>query len=113
MSKLRTITLTGRAPVRIDEDAWPVVARAKTWDNTYESQANRDWLILVREHSDGRRLVYGVHTSAWQGEPDLRAGYLTDTDGTPAAIRDVAEEICAPEHLAAQCIADLPPEVLD
>ena len=113
MPKLRTITLTDRAPVRIDVDQWPVIASAADCnDRAIPSQASREWSIHVRKHEDSRRLVYGVHQSQWSNENSRRGGYLTDTDGTVGAIHDVAESISAPDGLAADCIADLPAEAL-
>jgi hypothetical protein len=128
-TKTRTITLTDRPPVTIREDAWPVIATAKWWDNTYESQANRTASVRVREHEDGRRIVYGVSDSQWQGESGAKAGVLIrasagyragalrvgaldgkpDTAATIRAIHDVTDMIGYPA-LAADCIADLPAE---
>ena len=121
--KTRTITLTDRPPVKIHEDDWPVIARAKDWDNQHECQANRTWHLRVREHADGRRIVYGVYGTQFQGERDAAGGYLVaateteaegggympDTAATITAIHDVAEIIGAPQ-LAAECIANLPAE---
>jgi hypothetical protein len=110
-----TITLTDRAPVTIVRDHWDIIASAKAWDNTYESQANRTWRLTVRAHDDGRVIVYGVHASAWQGERDVRAGELVVPPPTTAegydylapVIRRVAQA-CACEQIADECIADLP-----
>ena len=113
MPKLRTITLTERPPVRIDEDQWSVIASAADCDDrAVPVQANRDWSIHVREHKDGRRLVYGAYHSQWQSEKGQRGGYVTDAEGTVGAIHDVAKSISAPDGLAADCIADLPAEAL-
>lgn len=117
-TKQRTITLTDRPPVTIREDAWPVIATAKWWDNTYECQANRTASIRVRQHADGRRIVYGVADSQWQGERGAKAGILIrieddllDNGETVRAIRFVADLIGYPE-LATKCVANLPAEVL-
>ena len=116
--KTRTITLTDRPPVTIREDQWPWIAEAKWWAGGYEFQANRTATIRIREHADGRRLVYGVTTSQWEGERGLRVGRLIDgRDGTPdtaetiRAIHEVADAIGHPA-LAAECIADLPAETI-
>src|SRR6266705_5049674 len=74
--KTRTITLTDRPPVTIREDDWPVIARADWWEGEYEFQSNRTAKLRVREHADGRRIIYGVATSQWQGERDRHAGVL-------------------------------------
>jgi hypothetical protein len=103
------VTLTDRAPARIVKDVWPVVARADAHDGQVESQANRRWRLKVRQHADGRVLVYGTYDTQWQNEHDRRAGELLDAGGdVVTAIRAVAEAIDAPERLAHECIADLP-----
>ena len=111
-----TITLTDRAPVSVDKDTWPIIASAKDWDNQYECQANRTWKLVVRQcetYGDGRCLVYGVHTSQFQSEPDLRGGELVeDIADVPAAIKRVAEYLEFQGRLADDCIADLPAEAI-
>lgn len=116
MSKTRTITLTNAPPVRIAEDKWPIVAEAKWYEGEHECQANRTAAIRVREHDDGRRIVYGVAITNWAKESNRHAGVLLDADGSfheamthvVAAIHAVAAKI-GHEHLADECIADLPP----
>lgn len=134
-----TITLTGRPPVKIKKDDWPVIASAKhkDYDNQYEFQANRkaDWKLTVRQHADGRTVVYGVWTydTNWQNEDcgDVRGGELItvtggadtervgDTEPIVAAIQRVGEDLESrmPEgrwssgvfpKLIHECIADLP-----
>lgn len=108
MGDIITITLTGRQPVSISKDAWPVIASARDWDNQHESQANRTWRVTVRQHEDGRTIVYGVHTSQWQGERDSRHGELVEAGGNiAAAIVRVCESIGA-EHIAQECVGGLP-----
>jgi hypothetical protein len=138
-----TITLTGRPPVKITKEDWPIIASAedKTWDNQYECQANRaaKWKLIVRQHNDGRTIVYAVHTytSQWQGEDgrDVRGGEMLtvsgadaesvgDTDPIVAAIQRVAAEIedrledagqwstGTFPRLAHECVASLPAEEL-
>lgn len=124
-----TITLTGRPPVRITKDDWPIIASAsdKAHDNEYEFQANRkaEWKLIVRQHADGRTIVYGIYTysTSYRGShsAELRGGELlaADTD-IPAAIAQVASalEVRMPEgvrwgpgvfpRLAHECTADLP-----
>jgi hypothetical protein len=129
-----TITLTGRPPVKITKDEWPVIASAdaKEYDNQYEFQANRTaaWKLIVRQHEDGRAIVYAIHnySSQYQGESgrDVRGGELIDAGADlPKAIDRVAEVIEARmpvddgsnghhwgqgvfPRLAHECIADLP-----
>ncbi len=101
-AKTRTITLTDAAPVRIRGDQWPEIAHgAYRWhDNKYEFQANRQIKIdlRVRQHEDGRALVYGVYdyTTAFQGEAGVtsRAGRLIEAGADLAAtINQVGETL--------------------
>lgn len=130
----RTITLTGRPPVTIDEDTWPVLAEAResVHDGEVRSQANEEssWVAKVRQHADGRAIVYGVyqHDTAWRGRQniDIREGAMLDAGCTPQeicdTIRAVCDDIADREHagddakrwqtLAADCIADMPAEEL-
>lgn len=139
-TKTRTITLTGRAPVRIVEDDWPLIASAK--DDSYVgndysryqqalAQGECDqYAIRVREHADGRILVYGAldAATAWTGSESRRGGVLltppgegplTADDGRVvpdseivAAIQVVGADCNLPEHVIRACIADLPPEAI-
>lgn len=113
-SKIRTITLTDRAPVRIREDAWPVIARGWDGDNrAIPHQSNRQWTIRVRQHADGRSIVYGVYSSDWQGETGCKAGVLLAAGAALVpAIHRVGEDIGAPDAVVRGCIADLPAEDL-
>lgn len=131
--KQRTITLTGRAPVKIYDDEWPEVAVGEytDHDNQYECQANRKWkmVLRVRQHTDGRAIVYGVYEyrTAWQGERNVaaKAGLLLGAeDDIAAAISTVGETIADAASEAGydfgahvseavrDCIADLPAEQL-
>jgi hypothetical protein len=122
-----TITLTGRAPVTIDKEAWPFIATSgdKEFDNQYEFQANRisKWDLDVRQHADGRAIVYARYSyrSQFQGARDhsVRGGeLLPDSSDLPEAIRRVGEWMASQEHqdedakrwesLINECIADLP-----
>ena len=125
-TKKRTITLTGRPPVKITEAEWPEIAVGSRYDfdGQYDFQANRTWrdAIRVRRHADGRTLVYGIsdHDTKFQGERGYlyKAGRLLDPGADiPAAIYEVANhlvELGAPElemaRVAEECIADLPAE---
>jgi len=128
--KKRTITLTDAAPVRINQDDWPVIADGQyhDHDNQYEFQANRTWrcVIRVRQHTDGRMIVYGVYEydTQFQGERDctVRAGEVLESDADPIpalwrtgeALSDALEEAGCGEYSAhvaqtvRECIADLP-----
>lgn len=128
------IALSDRPPVTIVADIWPVVAHDSWHDGEVECQANRRRYLKVREHADGRRIVYGGFTSQWRNERDTFAGYLIpapqrnalggpvemnssgqsvglarQADETIRAIRRVAGAI-GDDELASSVIADLPAE---
>jgi hypothetical protein len=108
-----TITLTGRPPVRIRKAEWPIVAQA-VW---HDGQAGGDWTrrqrLTVRQHEDGRAIVYGVFETVWQHERDRRGGELVEAGGdVAAAVHRVAEHLGFDAWLAEECIADLPAEEL-
>lgn len=120
-AKKISVTLSNRAPVRIDPEQWSVIAIAKTfWGGSgHECQANEVGWIKVRQHDDGRTLVYcdrdrgpGGMCLGYRGKA---GGYLLDptapvrTSDIVQAIRRCAGIIDAPE-LGAECIADLPAE---
>lgn len=127
--KARTITLTGRRPVKIREDEWPIIASA-TGDSYssgdfsgYQQALSRlecdEYSLRVRQHDDGRTLVYGVLSAAiaaW-GQPaggqDYRGGELLAAGADiPAAIQRVGEDCHLPDAVIRECIADLPAEEL-
>jgi hypothetical protein len=108
------ITMSERPPVTIVKAEWPLIASATDHDGQVRCQANHEWDIRVREHADGRRLVYGWMQGGNGGmhahEREVYAGFLvTGADETVRAIRRVAGVI---EHdkLGDECIADLPAE---
>lgn len=103
----RTITLTGRAPVRIAEDQWPIIASAKRFDGQVECQANHTWRLTVRQHTDGRTIVYGVYDSCYPGEGARAGEVLAAGKDIPESIYRVAEA-CNCTQCADDCIADLP-----
>lgn len=142
-TKTRTITLTGRPPVRIVEADWPAIAEAKD-DSAGDDYSRRqqklhqgeadEWGIKVRQHADGRTVVYGwmsAAIAAWHqpaGGQSAKGGYvlvpagdgpLAPDDGRTvedaaivAAIQRVASECGIPAATAHACIADLPAEDL-
>jgi len=137
---MRTITLTGRPPVQIDEEAWSVLADAKdeAHDGQIRSQANRvsSWAIRVRtldanadgDFSGGIVSAVYSYTSAWQGARcrSVKHGVILSSGATAAdacaAIKEVCARMGASEHhdedaarwpqLGDDCIADMPVEVL-
>jgi hypothetical protein len=140
-TKSRTITLTDRPPVKITEADWPIIATGSADGDDSDgrgNQPNRKWTrtIRVRQHEDGRAIVYGVYdySTNFQGANGTAAkrGMLLAAPVTPdqiiAAIRVVGDELAEAESDAAieesrkdnrqwrvavqACIADLPTEVL-
>jgi len=126
MGKQRTITLTGRRPVTIDEDEWPIIAKVSddNWtgseDPALHNQAAQqgqldEYTLRVRQHADGRTIVYGTYTEGWHSDHDglSRAGELLSAGDTiEDALKRVGETLGVPEQLIADAIADLPAERL-
>lgn len=129
--KKRTITLTVRPPVAIDPSAWPVIANASETDHDGQviCRANRvsEWYIGVRQHADGRAIVYATYDFAttYRGSRDFSAkhGEIVPPGGDIcAAIVAVADRMSQCESyetdasrwdsLARECIADMPAEEL-
>jgi len=128
-NKRRTITLTSRAPVTIRESDWPVIARAAgdSFDGADLArhrqavmQGDVDiYSLHVRQHADGRTLVYGVLDAAipaWgapAGGETHRGGVLLPAGANIAqAIRQVGEECKLPDSIIRECVANLPAEEL-
>src|SRR5271168_80256 len=65
MTTTITITMSERRPLKIEPELWPVIAEADWHNGQYECQANTIRRIRVRQHVDGRRIVYG-----WQQAGD-------------------------------------------
>jgi hypothetical protein len=126
---MRTITLTNRPPVKINEDNWPKIASADDYisDGEYHFQSFRHtkYWLTVRQHEDGRTIVYAVydHDTVYQTERSeaARRGVLLNadqatTDQIVEAIREVASDMPLGDlwdQLADECIASLPAETLD
>lgn len=117
--KAVTITMSERRPLRIDPAAWPMIARADWHDGQIEYQANNIRKICVRQHADGRRIVYGLQEAGNGGQHagtrNPEGGFLINAgaseDETVRAIRRVGG-IIGDDGLADECIADLPAEEL-
>jgi hypothetical protein len=135
--KYRTITLTGRPPVKIREDQWLTVAEgeAEQYDGENKRQSGRatDVFLRVRQHQDGRTLIYGGYdySTRWQGERDsaYRVGRIITVEGVTATeigdaqaivdgIREVGAELMDKtggytplvQEAIDACIADMPAE---
>lgn len=137
-TKTRTITMTGRRPVKIKDDEWPVLARGSGdsyggGDYACHQQALAQgecdtYILRVRQHADGRTLVYGIvdaAAAAWgspAGGESYRGGMLLDPpagavvdpiagvvwDGIVRAIEEVGRECGIPYSVVRECIAGLP-----
>lgn len=118
----RTITLTGRRPVKINEAEWRVIARAGTFSGQHECQANTRAWIRVRQHDDGRALVYGCRESGPGGWPvdanGWSGGELVAAGGDIAAAIERLDGLdggyCAidADALRREAIANLPAEAI-
>lgn len=140
--KTRTITLTDRAPVKIREDEWPTIASAKGDSYAGNDYGRRqqalaqgecdEYSLRVRQHADGRTLVYAVLDAAiseWHqpacgeshkggelltpsGDGELRPddGRVVPDVEIASAIRRVGSDCGIPESVIRECVADLPAE---
>lgn len=121
-----TITLTGRAPVKIRKAEWPIVATAYDQDNP-GNDPTRTSRLTIRQHADGRAIVYAVFATAFEHEEDRRRGaLLAPGDDLGAAAHAVASdmvpddrhaderaaEYAAWHDLAELVLADLPAETI-
>ena len=119
--KTRTITLTNRAPVTIREADWPTIAYGidspgSYWNGTPTPGDEVDtYTLRVRQHADGRAIVYGVidAATAWTGTKDWRGGKLVSSgEDIVQAIQRVGADGDILDSVIRECIADLPAEVL-
>jgi len=127
-TKTRTITLTGRRPVKIRDDQWPLIAEATgdsgdDWtdgarhDEAYQRGELDRYGLRARRHADGRVLVYGIldGATAWTQTRDHRGGELLEqpSDAEIAeAIQRVGTECGLPDSIIRDAISDLPAEEL-
>ena len=116
----RIITLTNRAPVSIADATWPLIAEGRYARDTrngtplprYEYDSHS---VRVRQHADGRALVYAILEGAtvWTGTEDARAGELLEPGADiVGCIRQVGSDCGLNEQAISACIADLPAEEL-
>jgi hypothetical protein len=83
------ISLTGRPPVRISIGRWPLASEAT--HRLHHDGAHVDIYVRVRQHADGRTIVYGRYHDGheWQ-----RAGYLLPAGrDIPAAVSSVTAQL--------------------
>jgi hypothetical protein len=110
----RVITLTNHRPIRITDSAWPIICRSDWRDAPRGQETHRQWL-LIRQHADGRIIVYGGMDSNDTGDVNRAGEMLRQGDPLVPAIRRVAAAISRMTHrndlpsVADQAIRDLPP----
>jgi hypothetical protein len=104
-----TIALSERRPITIDPDEWPVIAEASL---DYDKC---DLYVRVRQHADGRVIVYSGAVHAPGHGPSVYGGFFIDEAvdmvdvQLPSVIRRAAGIIECP-RLGSECIANLPAE---
>ena len=122
-----TITLTGARPIKILRADWPIIAEATEhlWEGEHEFQSHRHSRasLRVRQHADGRAIVYGAYhyETQWQGERSysVRGGDALHAgdeiaDAIASVARDLAGRIWEDRfgldmiELGQKCMADLP-----
>lgn len=114
-----TIFMTDRRPVTVSERDWPVLASASCTVN----DSNTHFFACVRQHADGRRLVYGWRWRKGHQSPERSAGYLAESDANDARRErqtlhwlELVEIIVGAQrhgvNLAERCINALPAERL-
>ena len=121
-TKKITIALSDRRPITIVADEWPQVAYGEDYSGQRDVQAFDGAQIQVRQHKDGRAIVYG-YAGDWDGgaRPERRnvtAGFLCAWPaGLVRAVRRVQGILAGCAHAGAyaegaaeRCIADLPAE---
>jgi hypothetical protein len=114
------ITMSECRPLTIEPALWPVIARADWHNGEHKFQANDIRKIRVRQHADGRRIVYGLQEAGnggqHHGTRNPEGGFLllaeADENELIRAIRRVGG-IIGDDDLAQKCIADLPAEDID
>jgi len=109
------INLTAGRPFSIVEADWPEIAEADGFAGEHECQASEVWRLCVRQHADGRAIVYGDRDRGNGGMPISYHGstggvLLSAAADIAAAITDVAAGIGIPDSCACECIAALPAE---
>lgn len=121
---LRTITMTNRAPVRINQEDWPFLGSKSHQIKGYDWEVK--WFLGIRQHADGRAIVYGTYSAYLpQGDLHVKGGYLLGPDeDCNVALAQLVEELRSQEHdqpvdadqwlvLQAAIVRQLPIENLD
>lgn len=122
--KKRTITLTDRAPVQITQEAWPFLASHSDQISGYDWEAK--WFLGIRQHNDGRAIVYGTYACLTEhGDTHVKGGYLLEAgQDVNVALAQLVAELRDQKHdqpedaarwltLQAAIVRKLPIENLD
>ena len=108
-----TVTLTNHPPIRIQKDEWPILAEAYWYDESTEKESKECKRLIVRQHNDGRAIVYGIYTTTLQGERNRRRGVLVFPGSELVwPIYQVSAAMKFGSDFAEDCIANLPTQVL-
>lgn len=95
-----TVTMTGRPPIRIRTEDWPVIS--------YAGNDQDQWIVTRRCVNTGTVIVSAVNRSE---DPERRAGFLVDPTGDIVeGIEDAAHEAGIGPDLVQDAIAELPAE---
>jgi hypothetical protein len=128
----QSITDLDRALFDCTDDVWPVIADAKGDNGGTDVPVTAFWRVVVRQHADGRRIVYSYQRSVDEGPVltrnnvegfrEVRCGFLIDTkppmtkrdleDETVRAVRYALKTIDK-DWFAGECIGRLPTITLD
>ncbi len=116
-----TIQLTDRAPITIDQAAWPTISHVMGDSYVWGNHARPDQALgqgeldtcrlRVRRHADGRAIVSGRSTAGlWDPSCDSRLGGEIVPPGGDivAAIWRVADDCGISDYTAQACVAGLP-----
>lgn len=107
------IRLTGRAPISIRPEQWPVIVTAQ-WvsDERVPHCSLTDATVTVRQHADGERyIVHGVKNDrlkSWDHASTF-AGRLVNRIGLYSVITQICLDLGC-QGLAERVMQDLPPE---
>lgn len=108
MSERLTIVLSGRRPVTIACEDWPLIAQAELGRYGHPEQH-----LYIREHADGRMLIYGIEKPFDAKAVPAQGGVvLAAGEDVGAAAKWLAERLNFPDVLVDVCLAKLSPEEL-
>lgn len=113
MSGRIVIAMGDKHPISIVEAEWPILAEVR--DACGEGLRHE---LVVRQHADGRRIVHCMHGFAIAGQLEQHGelvepiGFKPDESKTLNALCRCGRVILR-QDLARQCIAKLPPVLVD